>query len=157
MNAARRALAIAALALLPGLAPAGAPPGSNLLYSNRDRSLAITAWGGARANGALRLHNGCAPSNGDCVWVYRGGLLYSGRDPTLAVKAESLSHGAGVILATGCSRGVAGCTWIYRDGMFLSETDTRLAISALGGARFGTTLKLSNLCRSNDLDCKWSR
>ena len=157
MNAALRALMLGVLALAPDLALAGAPPGSNLLFSARDRSLAITAWGGARAGGALRLHNGCAPSNGDCVWVYRGGLLYSGRDPTLAVKAEGLAHGAGVSLAAGCSRGVAGCTWIYRDGMFVSETDSRLAISALGGARFGTTLKLSNLCRSNDLDCKWSR
>lgn len=157
MNVALRALPIGALVLACGLAAGGAPPGSNLLYSTRDRSLAITAWGGAREGGALRLHNGCAPSNGDCVWIYRGGLLYSGGDPKLAVKAESLGHGAGVILSAKCSREVPGCTWIYRDGMFVSETAPRLAISASGGARFGATLKLSNLCRSDDLDCKWSR
>lgn len=136
---------------------AGPAHARDILFSDRDRSLAINAWGGAVPNAPLRLHNGCRADNADCVWTYTGGLLLSGGNPPLAVRAETVSHGAALKLVTGCRRELRECTWTYRDGMFISDADPSLAINAWGGARYGTTLRLSRDCRPNNPDCTWSR
>lgn len=148
----RRLIAAIALAVAAGPARAG-----DMLFSNRDRSLAINAWGGAGPNVPLRLHNGCRPDNRDCLWTYRGGLLQSDSNLGLSVRAENVSHGAALKLVTGCHRELRECTWTYRDGMFVSDADPSLAINAWGGARYGTTLRLSRDCRPNNPDCTWSR
>ena len=128
-----------------------------MLVSNRDPALAINAWGGARDGTPLRLHNGCRADNGACTWTYRGGLLISDGAPGLAIKAVSLTDGAALVLADGCQRTTPGCGWTYRDGMFVSDANPALAIAAWGGARYGTTLRLSSACRSSNPDCTWSR
>ena len=128
-----------------------------MLVSNRDAGLAINAWGGAREGTPLRLHNGCREDNADCLWSYRGGLLISDRDPALAIKAIGNGNGAMLVLARGCQRNQQGCGWTYRDGMFVSDADNALAINAWGGARYGTSLRLSNTCRSSNPDCTWTR
>ena len=128
-----------------------------MLVSNRDPALAINAWGGARDGTPLRLHNGCRADNGACAWTYRGGLLISDGAPGLAIRAVRLADGGALVLAGGCQRTTPGCGWTYRDGMFVSDANPSLAIAAWGGARYGTTLRLSSACRSSNPDCTWSR
>jgi len=99
---------------------------------------------------ALVLGLGAAPA-----WA--GGMLISASASGLAIKAASPTHGAALVLASGCQRNIPGCSWTYRDGMFVSDTDPSLAIAAWGGARYGTTLRLSNGCRAGNADCNWSR
>lgn len=139
------------------LALADARAGGSMLISNRDPGLAINAWGGARDGTLVRLHNGCRGDNADCTWSYRGGLLVSDRAPGLAIKAVNVADGAQLMLTSGCQRATRGCGWSYRDGMFVSDADPSLAISAWGGARYGTSLRLSSACRASNPDCTWSR
>lgn len=150
---------LAPYAIAPMLACAGASPvrAGDMLVSNRDHALAINAWGGAQSGAPLRLHNGCRSDNRDCLWTYRGGLLQSDRNLGLSVRAETVSHGAPLMLVQGCRRELRECTWTYRDGMFISDADPSLAINAWGGARYGTTLRLSRDCRPSNPDCTWSR
>lgn len=128
-----------------------------MLVSGRDPALAINAWGGAQPGAPLRLHNGCRPDNGDCSWTYRGGLLVSDKDPALAIKSAGTGSNAALVLARGCQRATPGCGWTYRDGLFVSDANPALAIGAVGGARYGTPLRLSDGCRSGNPDCTWSR
>ncbi len=144
------------LALAAALAAAPVWAGG-MLISGRDPALAINAWGGVHDGAGLRLHNGCRAGNPECAWTYRGGMLYSDGGSGLAIKAVSIDHGAALVLAAGCQRTIRGCSWTYRDGMFVSDADPTLAIAAWGGARYGTTLRLSKACRAGDPDCNWSR
>lgn len=147
------------IALTALLLAAGAPDarGGGLLLSNRDRSLAINAWGGAQNGTVLRLHNGCRQENPDCTWTFKSGMLYSDRNPALNIVVwGGVASGAEIRLATGCQTTTPTCTWTYRDGMFVSNANPSYAISAWGGARYGTVLKLA-ACRSDNPDCTWSR
>ena len=128
-----------------------------MLVSNRDRTLAINAWGGASVGVTLRLHNACRNTNADCSWTYRGGMIYSDRDPNLVIRPAVAKDGSHLILDSGCNRTRRECTWTYRDGMFISGVDPNLAIMAAGGARHGTTLRISRDCRASNPDCTWSR
>ncbi len=152
-----RAALVTTCAAALAAASIGAWAGGGMLISNRDRSLAINAWGGASAGATLRLHNACRSTNDDCNWTYRGGLIYSDRDAKLVIKPAALRDGAPLVLAAGCRRELRECTWTYRDGMFVNDADPALAISAAGGARYGTTLRLSKDCRPSNPDCTWSR
>ena len=131
-----------------------------LLLSNRDRALAINAWGGANVGTVLRLHNGCRPNNPDCTWTYSRGMLISDANPGLAISVVgSPQNGAELRLVQNCRPETPACRWTYRDGMFFNDASQKppLAISASGGARYGTVLKLSDACRADNPDCTWSR
>jgi len=146
---------LAGAALLLVLAAAWA--GGAQLVSNRDRSLAVTAWGGLAAGATLRLHNACRYGSAECTWVFLGGQLFAERDPNLFIKAAEVRHGAALVVTARCPRETPGCSWTWRDGMFVSSHDPSLAIAAWGGARPGTALRLSADCRPNNPDCTWSR
>lgn len=152
-----RSFGIVVLALAASAALAGSA--ANMLVSNRDRSLAINAWGGLRDGAPLRLHNACRPDNPDCNWNYRGGQIFSTQKDGVPyfIKATDLRHGAELVVARDCPRDARGCGWVYRDGLFVSDKDASLAIVAWDGARFGTTLRLSKSCTPSNRDCTWSR
>lgn len=142
------------LAITIGDATAG-----GMWVSNRDRALAINAWGGASVGTILRLHNGCRANNPDCTWTYSRGMLISDRNPGLAIGFDGPPKaGADVKLVPvqSCRSEPANCQWNYRNGMFISGADPSFAINAAGGARYGTMLRLSNTCRPDNPDCTWS-
>lgn len=151
----RSAALLTLVATLGGAMPAAWAGG--MVTSNRDRSLAINAWGGASEGVVLRLHNACRITNPDCTFTYRGGLLISDRNTGLAIKAGRLADGEPLILSASCMVSRRECSWTYRDGMFVSDADPALAINAAGGARYGTVLRLSRACRPNNPDCTWTR
>ncbi len=85
---------------------------AKMLVSDRDPSLAINAWGGAKHGTVLRLHNQCQPSNPDCTWTYSKGMLISDRDPSLAINAwGGAKHGTVLRLHNQCQPSNPDCTW----------------------------------------------
>jgi hypothetical protein len=151
----RRAIVPVLLAIVAADVTAG-----GMWVSNRDRALAINAWGGAQNGAVLRLHNGCRPNNPDCTWTYSRGMLISDMNPGLAIGVDHPPKaGADVKLlpVQNCRPELANCLWTYRDGMFTSGANPSFAINAWGGARYGTVLKLNSACRPDNPDCTWSR
>jgi hypothetical protein len=132
-------------------------PKGMMILSDRDTTLAINAWNGARHGGELRLHNACRPTNPDCTWIYTTDrMLLSARDPSLAIKAwNDAKHGGDIRLSNNCSANNRNCTWTYRGGMFISDMDTGVAINAWNGAKYGAELKLHERCLGNNPDCTW--
>lgn len=121
-----------------------------LIVSQHNASLAVNAWDGAKNGALLRLHNGCAASNADCVWTLRNNMIVSERNPRLAITAWGGAK-AGVLLRLSdqCQQSNPDCTWTFHDGMFLSNRDRNLAISASGGAIFGAVLALAKAVPGN--------
>ena len=131
---------------------------SLMLVSDRDPSLAINAWNGAKHGAELRLHDQCEPNNPDCTWTYRNGMLVSDRDPSLAINAwNGAKHGAELRLHDQCEPSNPDCTWTYRNGMLVSDRDPSLAINAWNGAKHGAKLKLHVQCQSSNPDCTWKK
>src|SRR4051812_38439338 len=74
-----------------------------MLRSDKDPGLSINAWGGAKHGAELRLHNACTPTNPDCTWTFRNGMIVSDRDPSLAINAwGGAQHGTQLRLHNGC-------------------------------------------------------
>jgi len=84
---------------------------NRMLVSAANQELAINAWNGATDGGELRLHNGCTPSNPDCTWTWKNGMLVSDKNPHLAIRAD----GALLRLSHMCSPTKPECMWSQRE------------------------------------------
>ena len=156
MDTQKISAALAAFAVLLAVPAVDANAGS-MWFSNRDRGLAINAWGGAQSGTVLRLHNGCRPGNPDCTWTFSRGMLISDRDPRLAIGIDGPIQSGTELRLRSCGPDDSRCLWDYRDGMLVSRAYPRFKINAWGGARYGTVLRLSNECQPDNPDCTWSR
>jgi len=130
---------------------------SGMIISNKDKSLAFHANGGAKHGAQIKLHSNCHSGNADCTWSWKNGMIISRKNPSLAIHAyHGAKHGAQLRLHNNCKSSNPDCTWFWEKGMIVNGGNPSLAFHAFHGAKHGAEIRLHNSCRPNNLDCSWS-
>ena len=149
-------------AVVPGsliLSPISIPPKPwFFIVSNRNPQLALNAYGGARHNAPVKLHNGCDFNNLDCLWALNSdGMIVSVRNPFLGLNAlNGAKHLGDLALREDCDSFNPDCTWSVSNGMILSNRNHQLAINGYGGAKHLGAFKLHNGCAADNPDCTFT-
>ena len=128
------------------------------IVSNRNPELALNAYGGAKHNAPVKLHNNCDFSNPDCLWAFTvDGMIVSVKNPFLSLNAlNGAKHLGDLALREDCLSSNPDCTWSINNGMILSDKNRRLAINGYGGAQHLGPLKLHNACDARNPDCTFT-
>jgi len=133
-----------------------------MIVSEADPTLALNAYGGAVANGPVKLYRGCTWDNPACTWTYRhGALLSDDTNNALGIRlAASAPDNDPLILSGSCAvplTAPAGCKWYYRDGRFINEDNHDFAIGVTDGPSHGSVVKGRDACTSStSAKCRWS-
>jgi hypothetical protein len=128
-----------------------------MIELDKDRRLALNAWGGAAEGTLVRLSQDCTPANPDCTWSFRDGMIVSDRNPRLALNAwGGAVWGQTLLLTSWCTPDNPDCTWTYYRGQFRSDRNLSLTIKAWNNAQHGDPISLANACLDSDLSCSWT-
>jgi hypothetical protein len=103
----------------------------------------------------VTLSAACTKTNPDCTWQYRGGMLFSDRDPSLAIRVSDVpATGAALRMSNTCLlTGHLQCKWSYSKGQF---TQSAFSMHAKDGAHDGGVLQLHSGCDSTNTDCTFA-
>jgi hypothetical protein len=129
---------------------------SGQFVNDLNTSLAMNAWGGARAGAGLVATSLCSPSNPDCTWTLPHVMFSSGQNSTLGMTASTIVNAGIMKIWDSCTPSSTNCTWKWTKGMLISDQNASLAVNAYGGAASGTVMRLSNACTATNQDCTWT-
>jgi hypothetical protein len=133
-----------------------------MIVNDADNGFALRVPG-ASDGLIVQLAPDCKPSNPECTWQFRDGMIVSDFNPRLAIRVGAHTDPAVLTVSASCTQPIQnggsnvidGCRWSIAGGT-ITHMATFRPIAPSGGVFSGATIKAMTSCTSADATCHWT-